>query len=243
MADRSPNYPALDLREAIGKIDELQKKAGRSRISSIDAIKALGYTGKTGSSLRAIASLRQYGLVEGTKDQVHVSELARQILFPTNKDSPEYLAVIQKAASSPRIFGELLAEFAEIPDDAIIQSHLIHKKEFTPEAAAKCVKTFRETINFAKLGRNVYNPTQENRETTGFSTPSQEKTVDQKHVDSEWNKVFTCPISDETTATLTITGERPKIEELDILWAYLDIVKRSLGSGRKPKESTQSDKD
>src|SRR5688572_30683869 len=78
--ERSPNYPALTLTDAIVHAQKLYEKDKRTTVSAESAAKSLGWGTLNGTARTAIASLRQYGLVETVADGLRLSDLAMSIL-------------------------------------------------------------------------------------------------------------------------------------------------------------------
>lgn len=227
---RSPNFPGLSLSEAIKRADELYQREKKAPVPATNAVEAWGYTGLHGVSLRIIGALRQYGLLDVEGDDVRVSDRAMQILFPENPETK--LRALRKASRGPRIFSELLDEYGDsLPSDASLKSVLINKKGLTDTAADRFIQAFRETLKVAKADDNAYSfskGAQDEAPKKETQVDPEKSTYNQQPVVGKWNKSYTCPVSDATTAVITITGEKPTQEELDILWDYIEILKRTI---------------
>src|ERR1700676_1385609 len=104
---RSPNYPALGLRDAIQRVRALWNKEKRTAVPADVAAKAIGYNGLSGPSRTAIAAMKKYGLVDSDDNTVKVSELAVRILVPANMD--QELEALREAALKPELFRQLHA--------------------------------------------------------------------------------------------------------------------------------------
>jgi hypothetical protein len=152
---RSPNYPALGLAQAVEAARKLWAKEKRTPVELATAARALGYSALSGPARVAIASLRQYGLVDKPDPgHVRLSERAVRIVYGTEAEQQQALA---EAASTPKLFRELWQTYQDGSDDAI-RSYLITKKEFTEDGAHKAIKAFRDTIKLAKPDASGYNP-------------------------------------------------------------------------------------
>src|SRR5438045_2719383 len=81
---RSPSYPSVSLSSAIELARKLWTAQRKTEAHVDSALKALGYSARSGTALRAISSLNQYGLIDesGSKDarKVRLSEAAQDIL-------------------------------------------------------------------------------------------------------------------------------------------------------------------
>ena len=65
MADRSPNFPSVNLADAIEAVRAIYQREGRSLMPRLSAAKALGYNSMNGRSLSKLGALRGYGLLDG----------------------------------------------------------------------------------------------------------------------------------------------------------------------------------
>lgn len=153
---RSPNYPAEPLSDAITDAKKLFDAEKRTVVNPDIAAKSLGYGGLNGRSRTKIASLRKYGLVENVGGGIQISPLAMRILH-TPSGHPDYLAAVREAALNPESFREFYETHREASEQSI-QSELILKKGFSPEGAKTFASSFRETIIFAKLDQVAYSP-------------------------------------------------------------------------------------
>ena len=152
---RSPRYPIVDLERAIGLVRDLYAKVRRGEFLPDDAASAWGYAKVSGATKSRIATLRQYGLIEGKTGAKGAESptislrgvtLARR--NPTVPDR-EYMSAIHQAALSPPIFRDI----HEMPDatDERLQNRLVVEKEFTEDGAKRCIEAYRATVQFANL--------------------------------------------------------------------------------------------
>ena len=102
---RSPNYPAIDLAEAIVKARELYKAELQHPASVSTVVKDWGYKTPNGPAGLALAALKRFGLTDddglGPARRVRVSDLALDIL--ENPDDAAKVRAIHRAAFSPPI--------------------------------------------------------------------------------------------------------------------------------------------
>lgn len=154
---RSPNFPSIPLADALQKARILYDKDKRAQSSLTTILTHLGFGQKlSGSAGRVISALRQFGLIEETGAQYRVSEGAVRI-FTLSDGAPERLAAIQAAARKPQIYREVLANYEDgLPSDANLRDFLILKKKFNPDSVDTFIRSFKATIEFAKLTEGDY---------------------------------------------------------------------------------------
>ena len=152
---RSPNYPALGLSEAVTLIRQVYDKEKRSQSASEIVAKALGYSGLSGNVRVKIATLKKYGLLDGDeKKGLRVSDLAMQILYPENGLS--HSDGLKKAALSPALFQMIYTEKKEASDGALV-NHLVSKLDFSATGATQAIASYRDAIKTSGLDVFGYN--------------------------------------------------------------------------------------
>src|ERR1700691_3266947 len=107
---RSPEYPAISLKEAIERIKLVYAKDYQNRLSKAVIAEHMGYKGLSGASLPVLSALAKYGLLEGRGDETRVSDLAVEIIAHS-LGSPERAEALKRAATSPELFAELDKRF------------------------------------------------------------------------------------------------------------------------------------
>ncbi|MDE3148970.1 MAG: hypothetical protein KGL37_05825 [Acidobacteriota bacterium] len=154
---RSPNYPAFGLPKALERARALYDKDGKAAVTTVAAVKAWGYNTLNGRSLRSIAALRQYGLLDDTGPKmVRLSQAALTIMLspPT---SPDRVKALGEVARKPAIFGTLWDQYADgFPSDESMVNNLIINSNYGPDAARKLIAAFRETIDLVGVGHEVH---------------------------------------------------------------------------------------
>jgi len=155
--ERSPNYPAIDLKTAIEKASITKDELGKGFSAYPVVLKQWGYSKKSSSGLVSLAALKKFGLIEdqgaGDKREIKLSDLASKILFH-EKNSNEWLEAIQKAALNPNIHKEIWEKFKDSKmNEKSIEYYLVfsRKAKFTENAAHDFIRQFLKTISFAKL--------------------------------------------------------------------------------------------
>lgn len=142
---RSPNFPSLDIANAIACADELYRREGKSTMSRVLMAKHLGYAGLSGTSLGALGSLRAYGLTEGMSDNTKLTDEAIALL-QSPEGSVERAEMLVRHAFEPKLFQVLRARFPSLPTDDVLLPALL-QMGFTSEAAQKAARAYG--ANFA----------------------------------------------------------------------------------------------
>lgn len=148
MAERSPNFPAVSLADAIDYARLIYEREGRAKMPRLSAVKPLGYTSLNGRSLGALGALRAYNLLDGRGDEVSLSADAIAILKAPD-GSAEKSDALRRAFEAPPAFALLRSKGDASPDT--LHWHLV-KANFRDEAADKLLKVYlasRELVNAA----------------------------------------------------------------------------------------------
>lgn len=143
---RSPNYPSMSLGPALEAIRPAFKADNRNKMSRAVLAKHLGYSSLNGRALGKIGAVRAYGLIEGTGDELRISDDAVAALkAPT--DSSERQDALGRLANRPPLFQELRKAFPDsFPSLDNLQYTLV-KMGFTSEAAEKAAKSYLASMN------------------------------------------------------------------------------------------------
>ncbi len=231
---RSPNYPAISLRESYQRTKLLWTKERRTPVPPDVAAKAIGYSGLSGPSRTLLAAAKKYGLIDSDEDTVKVSELTVRIAHSANDD--ETIVALREAALKPELFSQLYAQYRHASDDAI-RSYLIAKLNFSDAGARQVLKAYRDTLAFARLDNPEYNPPNDSEEVSVES--AQNNTVSTRNIGSTvpsasslssnssiaTTQTFSWPLSPDVKAEVKITGGELKPEYFDALRKYLDLAR------------------
>jgi hypothetical protein len=128
-------------------IKKLFNGVHQSKVDVDTAAKVIGYSGSGGGAASsALGALRQFGLVDGLRGDVAVSDLALRILQPM--DEEERVSAMREAAMKPEIFSRLVNQFGgRLPaSDEPIRAFLIRQEGFSTAGANELIKTLRETL-------------------------------------------------------------------------------------------------
>lgn len=145
---RSPQYPSINLREAVERVGLLHVSIGRSPTNREVVAKGMGYSGLSGSAATAISALKKYGLVEGRNEDIRVSDRAMAILHP-HSDAEKRQALIE-AANGPELFKELTERVGAGPLNEELLRNYLMRNGYTPTAVDPAISAYRETIEFVR---------------------------------------------------------------------------------------------
>lgn len=153
---RSPNYPALDLGDALKATRKALEKDNRNKMSQAALAKHLGHDSLSGPALGKIGALRAYGLIDGKGDELRVTDDAVAALMAP-PGSPEGVDTIRRLAVRPKLFQDIQKEFATLLSLENLQFWLV-KRQFAKDAAEKAAKCYLSTMKLAEWGALDYNP-------------------------------------------------------------------------------------
>ena len=143
---RSPSYPGMSLRQAVVLADKLFNSNRTNPVDREAAAKDMGFAGLTGSSTKAMADLTHFGLIEKAgKGGIRITPRAVQIL---HGEANERSSALHEAASSPTLFSNLRAHFADgIPSANALKSYLL-RQNFVDAAIPMAMNSYLETSRY-----------------------------------------------------------------------------------------------
>jgi hypothetical protein len=149
---RSPNYPAVGLKEAIDRLKLFMKEDGRAGAAPAIAARHIGFATAHGQAYSTLAALKKFGLVEDRDGRVVPTQRAAEINSLPEND-PRRLKAIREAAISPTIYAELIAQYKDtgLPAFDTLAGELEAYRGFNPNGVKEFLKGFKETIEFAGL--------------------------------------------------------------------------------------------
>lgn len=148
---RSPNYPSLPLDAALSAIEPALKAEHRNKMAKITLAKHLGYTSLNGRALGKIGAVRAYGLIEGSGDELRVSEDA-MICLRAPVGSGERKDALERCATRPSLFKAIRTDF---PDTLPSNDNLhfwLNKNGYTDRAAGKAAESYLLTMRLVGEG-------------------------------------------------------------------------------------------
>ena len=160
---RSPQYPAIGLKQAIEKIKMVYDNDVQNKVTREVVARHAGYNSLNGKALAMLSALGKYGLLDGRGDETYVSDLALEIIaHPTG--SPERAAAIGEAAFKPHLFSDIREQFknGKASDDAI-RAYLL-KKKFLPSAVHTVIRSYCDTLELVSHESADYDSLEEEQE-------------------------------------------------------------------------------
>ena len=153
---RSPQYPYIDLSDAVGRIEKVYDAEGRASMPRDVMAEHCGYPNYTGSAAKVLAALKKYGLIEKNSSGFKLSEDAVIIVALKSAD-PEGLRkkALHRAAHSVGLFSSLIEEFGLSASESNLTAQL-QIKGFTKEGAAKAAKTYLSTMELVSPESDSY---------------------------------------------------------------------------------------
>lgn len=160
MAAKSPNYPVVDLGTALAAMQNVLLKESRNKMSRAVLGKHLGYNSLNGRALGKIGAVRGYGLVEGSGDELKISDDAIDALkAPVGSD--ERKGALERLATRPALFKELRAAFPDsLPSQENVE-YWLTKRGFTSKGAGKAAKSFLATMRLVSENPESYHASEE----------------------------------------------------------------------------------
>ena len=250
---RSPAYPAIGLRNAVGRIQAIygaDRTAGSPRDA---ALQHMGFNRAHGQALAVLSALKKYGLVEEQNRRVTLTRRALEILVRPENDQRRTEAV-RAAARAPDIYRELLEQFDEgLPSDESLYAELITDKGFNPNAVNGFIRDFRDTLDFAGLS-----PQDVLESDPGGSDMSPDRAQeapanrpDHPNLPPETgrpdmfgsffganddpSKMYSWPLGKGVKAILEFKGQTVTRDHLTRLQKYLDLFKEAIEDSNIPK--------
>jgi hypothetical protein len=219
---RSPNYPALPLKEAAELAQALWKQEKRTTVPPEVAARAWGYTSLSGPARIRLAALKRYALLEEDRQGVRVSELGMRLaLEPAGSDA--HARALREAALRPELFRQLYESHQEASDEAL-RSHLIFDRHFSEGGARAVVRAFRETLAVAGVRGAARNGVQAPEATEGFGRAAAEGAPAPAAGRGGRTRVFVWPLSRGVVAEVRLTGDDIRPAHFEELCRYLGLA-------------------
>jgi len=149
---RSPNYPAVSLKEAVERVRKLWEADGKAGAPAAIAAKHIGFGSAHGQAMSVLSALKKFGLVTEANGRIIPTQHAMEIVNLPASD-PRRETAIKEAALTPAIYRELIEQYQQtgLPADETLAAELTTYKAFNPNSVEGFVKDFKETLDFAGL--------------------------------------------------------------------------------------------
>lgn len=154
---RSPNYPSMSLGPALEAVRPAYEKEHRNKMARSVLAKHMGYSSLNGRALGKIGAVRAYGLIEGSGDELRISDdTVKALMAPAG--SGERTDALARLANRPQLFQELTKEFPTTMPSIDNLKYALIKRNFIPDAAEKAAKSYLATMNLVGGIQDEYNP-------------------------------------------------------------------------------------
>ncbi len=152
--EKSALYPAVtidDCIEFVKVVDSFKSKTVAYKVVAnhfgLSSVTTKSFTQKIGSS-------KQYGLINTSSATIQLTDLARNILYPTSAD---IAGVKKECFSLPPLYVSLIQEYEgkAIPDEALLANILMSKYNISKAAKENAAKVFinnAEKLGYIKAG-------------------------------------------------------------------------------------------
>lgn len=149
---RSPNYPAVGLRDAVERVRNLFLKGGKAGAPAAIAAKYIGFGSAHGQSYSVLAALKKFDLTGEINGRIVPTQRAIEIINLPDSD-PRRVRALKEAALAPAIYRQLAESYRDtgLPADEVLEAELTTYKGFNPKVVAGFVKDFRDTLDFAGI--------------------------------------------------------------------------------------------
>jgi hypothetical protein len=226
---RSPNCPQIPFAEAIEKGRKVYEKEHTHPAARLVVAQDLGYKGLSGPSLMAIGALRQYGIIEGSGDALHISKDA--LAYFEMDDGPEKEEAIKRMVFAPSLFAELKQTYPDkLPSEGNLR-HTLITKGFLPDTAEDVIEVYKANVELAGGEENGYSGAGEDTimPPSTFPTPLVTPTPP-KNVPGTQTYAFA--LSPDARAELSLKGTITA-EDLELLRDHIELTIKALA--RKAK--------
>lgn len=175
----SPGYPNASLFKALSQVRGIHSADRRNVIDREVAAKHIGYSGLSGASDKALATLAHYGLIEKAgKGQTRVTQLAVDILHPESEEARR--KALLESAYSPAIFAEIRDRFHDgPPSEGALRSWLM-RENFLDRAIGPVVSAYMETCRFLEQEKAFESDSSSLMEAEELGMPSEQSDTLQK---------------------------------------------------------------
>jgi hypothetical protein len=229
---RSPNCPQVTFVEAADRGRTLYQKEHTHPASREVVAQSLGYSGLNGRSLSMIGALRQYGILDGSGDELRISDDA--VTYFELETGVERDSALERMLFNPPFFAQIHADFGDtLPSESNLKHYLI-KQGFLPKTAEGVISVYRENILLIENKRSRYNESVNTQlDPTTINTNALVTNVPVKHMGTQGltqqsdSQSYSLPLAKGTVADLRIRGDVTK-KSLSLLRSQIELLIEAL---------------
>lgn len=143
--DRSPRFPFIPLARALERASQFYENEKRGVAPFAAAAKHWGYSPTSSGGMQTLAALNYYGLIEGGRGALRLSELALRILLDKRPESVDRKRLMRQAALTPAIAAEVNSKWPDgLPSEATLNHFLVLDRGFNEATALKAIDIIKQ---------------------------------------------------------------------------------------------------
>jgi len=144
-AERSPRFPFIPLEKALERANQFYEHERRGAAPYEAAVQHWGYSQTSSGAMQTLAALKNYGLLDGPRNGLRLTELALRIILDRRPDSAERLTFMRQASLTPVIAAEVQSRWPDgLPSDATLNHYLVLDRGFNEATARKAIEIIKQ---------------------------------------------------------------------------------------------------
>jgi hypothetical protein len=146
---KSPAAPSKTLKDAVADVRLAYDQYSHAGFSRGELASVLGVSATSGPFGSRLFTLKEYGLIEGSVDNLKASSLFKRI-HASAEGSAEFKKAALEATNRSSVFKTILGNFGQkLPSVDVIASRLEMQHSFNKERAQATAKILRESLDYA----------------------------------------------------------------------------------------------
>ncbi len=228
---RSPNCPQISFAEAIEKGRKIYDKEHTHAAAKLIVAQDVGYSGLSGRALALIGALRQYGILEGSRDALRITKDA--VAYYEMDDGAEKDEAIKRMVFAPDLFAELREIFTEkLPSEGNLK-HTLVTKGFSPKAAEDVIRVYKANVELVSGEQSGYSGDESKREEPPMQPPGSGSIIPPKPTPGVQTYAFA--LSPDARAELSLRGTITP-DDLELLRDHIELTIKALARKAKVLE-------
>lgn len=148
--DKSKDYPAHSVIDAIGFIEKFKSYPSNRPISYDSAAKEMSLSAATSSFKYMLSAARQFGLIKMERGRTFIlTDLAVRIIRPTEENDEVLRNAQIECFKTAKLYSELIKQYQgqSLPTGKTLENVLVNYHGITAKAAAKAADVFIRSAN------------------------------------------------------------------------------------------------